>query len=224
MMIVQRNQVRSGGRRVGVAATVVGLVTLMLLTVGGLSFTAWAQPIDQTGTGDIPTTGGMRPGPVGPNPPTARRRGVLPVSIKIETAQVDSEVESVDIVNGVMQNPSTPYIVAWYRGTGKLGEKKNIVMSGHLDWYDVPVGVFYYLGDLHEGDKIEVTGSNGSTFTYSVEWVKTYDTASLDQATIDEIVGQTDSEKLTLITCAGTFDSGKGEYDTRFVVRATRED
>jgi Sortase domain len=214
MMIVQRNQAPSGRRR----------VTLMVLTAGGLSFTAWAQPIDQTGTGDIPTTGGMRPGPVGPNPPTARRRGVRPVAIKIETAQVDSEVEQVDIINGVMQNPSTPYIVAWYRGTGKLGEKNNVVMSGHLDWYDVPIGVFYFLGDLNEGDKIEVTGSNGDIYTYSVEWVRTYDVASLDQNAINEIVGATASEKLTLITCAGDFDSGAGEYDTRFVVRANRED
>jgi LPXTG-site transpeptidase (sortase) family protein len=221
-MIGQRNQAPIGRRRVGVAATVVGLVTLMMLST--LSFTAWAQPIDSTGTGEIPTTGGMRPGPVGPNPPTARRRGVRPVAIKIETAQVDSEVEQVDIVNGVMENPSTPEIVAWYRGTGKLGEKNNIVMSGHLDWYNVPIAVFHYLGDLQEGDKIEVTGSNGDTFTYTVEWVRTYDVASLDQSAIDEIVGQTDSEKLTLITCAGDFDSSAGEYDTRLVVRAERED
>jgi LPXTG-site transpeptidase (sortase) family protein len=222
MVIVQRNQAPAGGRRAGVAAAVVGLVALMVLT--NLTFTAWAQQIDETGNGEVPTTGGMRPGPVGQNPPTARRRGVLPVAIKIESAQVESEVEQVDIVNGVMENPSTPYIVAWYRGTGKLGEQNNVVMSGHLDWYDVPIGVFYYLGDLKEGDKIEVTGADDRTYTYAVEWVRTYDVASLDQNAIDEIVGKTDSEVLTLITCAGTFDSGKGEYDTRFVVRAKRED
>src|SRR5215207_2378723 len=135
-MIGQRNQAPMGRRRVGVTATVVGLVTLMMLST--LSFTAWAQPIDSTGKGEIPTTGGMRPGPVGPNPPTARRRGVSPVAIKIETAQVDSEIEHVDIVNGVMQNPSGPYIVAWYRGTGKLGERNNVVMSGHVDYYNAP--------------------------------------------------------------------------------------
>jgi sortase A len=113
--------------------------------------------------------------------------------------------------------------VAWYRTTGKLGEDNNVVMSGHLDWYDVPIGVFYYLGDLSKGDKINVTGSDGNTYTYSVEWVKNYDVASLDQATIDQIVGKTNTEELTLITCTGVFDSGKGEYDTRMVVRAKRE-
>jgi LPXTG-site transpeptidase (sortase) family protein len=224
MMFVQRNQVRAGGRRVGVAATIVGLVMLMVLAAGGLSFTAWAQSIDSTDTGEIPTTGGMRPGPVGQNPPTQRRKGVTPVAIKIETAQVNSEIEQVDIVNGVMQNPSGPYIVAWYRGLGKLGENKNIVMSGHVDYYNAPNAVFQYLGQLQEGDKIEVTGTNGDTYVYSVEWTKSYEVASLDQATIDEIVGDSDSETLTLITCTGTFDSNSGEYDTRLVVRAKRED
>jgi sortase A len=123
-----------------------------------------------------------------------------------------------------MQNPSGPYIVAWYRGTGKLGERNNVVMSGHVDYYNAPNAVFQYLGQLQEGDKIEVTGTNGDTYVYTVEWTKSYEVASLDQATIDEIVGETDSEKLTLITCTGTFDSNSGEYDTRLVVRAERED
>jgi sortase A len=221
-MIGQRNQAPIERRRVGVTATVVGLVMLMMLST--LSFTAWAQPIDSTGKGEIPTTGGMRPGPVGPNPPTARRRGVSPVAIKIETAQVDSEIEHVDIVNGVMQNPSGPYIVAWYRGTGKLGERNNVVMSGHVDYYNAPNAVFQHLAELQVGDKIEVTGANGDTYVYTVEWTKTYEVASLDQSAIDEIVGETNSEKLTLITCIGTFDPNEGEYDNRFVVRAERED
>jgi LPXTG-site transpeptidase (sortase) family protein len=224
MMIVHRNQTPSGRRRVGMAATIVGLIMLMVLAAGGLSFTAWAQSIDSTDTGEIPTTGGMRPGPVGQNPPTQRRRGVSPVAIKIETAQVDSEIETLDIVNGVMQNPSGPYIVAWYRGTGKLGERNNVVMSGHVDYYNAPNAVFQYLGQLQVGDKIEVTGTNGDIYVYIVEWVKNYPIASLDQAAIDEIVGETDSEKLTLITCSGTFDANSGEYDNRFVVRADRED
>jgi sortase (surface protein transpeptidase) len=214
---------RTDRRRFGASAMFVGLIALMLLAAGGQAFSARAEPIGATSKGDMPTTGGLRPGPVGQNPPTLRKKGVRPVAIKIEKAQVDSEVESVNIVNGVMENPSTPYIVAWYRGTGMLGEDNNIVMSGHLDWYDVPIGVFYYLGDLSQGDKIEVTGADGNTYNFSVDWVKNYDVASLDQSKIDEIVGKTDSEVLTLITCTGDFDSGQGQYDTRMVVRASPE-
>jgi LPXTG-site transpeptidase (sortase) family protein len=219
----RRYPMRSDRRRFGASAMFVGLIALMLLAAGGQAFSARAEPIGATSNGDMPTTGGLRPGPVGQNPPTLRKKGVRPVAIKIEKAQVDSEVESVNIVNGVMENPSTPYIVAWYRGTGMLGEDNNIVMSGHLDWYDVPIGVFYYLGDLNKGDKIEVTGADGNTYNFSVDWVKNYDVASLDQSKIDEIVGKTDSEELTLITCTGVFDSGQGQYDTRMVVRASPE-
>jgi len=207
----------------GMTALFASLVALMVIAAGGQAFSVLAAPIGSAGNGDTPTTGGLRPGPVGQNPPTLRKKGVRPVAIKIDKAQVDSEVESADIVDGVMQDPTTPYIVAWYRTTGKLGEDNNIVMSGHLDWYDVPVGVFYYLGDLSEGDKIQVTGTDGNDYIYKVDWVKNYDVASLDQDTINDIVGKTGTEELTLITCTGVFDSGKGEYDTRMVVRASRE-
>jgi sortase (surface protein transpeptidase) len=222
-MILRRNAKNTGPRRVGLTALLASLIALMLVAAGGQAFSVFAAPIGLTGKGDTPTTGGMRPGPVGQNPPTLRKKGVRPVAIKIPKAQVDSAVESVNIVNGVMENPTTPYIVAWYRGTGKLGEDNNIVMSGHLDWYDVPIGVFYYLGDLAQGDKIEVTGTDGNDYVYIVDWTKNYDVASLDQATINEIVGKTDTEELTLITCTGVFDSGKGAYDTRMVVRASPE-
>ena len=64
------------------------------------------------GKGDTPTYGGMRPGPLALPPPKVRRRpGVLPVAIRIPAAEVDSEVEAADIVDGVMQNPSGPWVV-----------------------------------------------------------------------------------------------------------------
>src|SRR4051794_15938540 len=121
-MILRRNAKNSSRRRAGLTAVLASLIALMLVAGGGQAFSVFAAPIDSTGKGDTPTTGGMRPGPVGLNPPTLRTKGVRPVAIKITKAQVDSEVESVNIVNGVMENPTTPYIVAWYRGTGKLGE------------------------------------------------------------------------------------------------------
>lgn len=219
----RRNPMRSDRRRVGATAVMVGLIALLVLAVSGQAFSAWAAPIGSAGNGDMPTTGGLRPGPVGQNPLPLRTKGVRPVAIKIDKAQVDSEVESVDIINGVMENPSTPYIVSWYRGTGKLGQASNVVMSGHLDWYDVPIGVFYYLGNLSHGDKIVVTGADGNDYDFVVDWVKNYPVATLDQAAINEIVGPTDSEALTLITCTGVFDSGQGQYDTRLVVRASRQ-
>lgn len=199
------------------------IMALLLLSVVALPFTADARaPIAPVGNGEVPTTGGLRPGPVGLTPPLPS--GVKPIGIRIERAKVDSQVEVQDILNGVMQNPSGPFIVSWYQGTGKLGQADNIVMAGHLDYWDVGQAVFYNLGKLKKDDVIEVTGDNNQTYRYKVEWVKNFKVAELDEKGVQEIVGSTPDEQLTLITCGGPFDYARGEYLERMVVRAARVD
>jgi LPXTG-site transpeptidase (sortase) family protein len=195
------------------------LVVLLALITLAVPAVAQEGEIAQK-VGEVPTTGGARPGPVNAQPPEiARRPGVVPIAIKIEKAQVDAQVEITDIVDGVMQNPTGPWVVAWYQETAKLGDLGNIVMAGHVDYWDVGPAVFWNLRDLQPKDRIEVTGENGKVFTYEVEWVKNYEA---DNAPIGEIVGQTDAESLTLITCGGDFNYDTGEYLERMVVRATR--
>lgn len=198
------------------------LVALTLLL--GLSATATAQSqIESTTVGEVPTTGGMRPGPIGLNPPRpSRPPGVEPRAIQIEGAQVDAEVEQIEIVDGVMQNPTGPWVVSWYKETARLGERGNVVMAGHLDYWDVGPAVFYQIGDLQQGDKITVTGDDDEVFTYQVEWLETVKTADLSTERIQELIGPTDGEALTLVTCGGEFDFANGEYLSRIVVRANR--
>ena len=179
-------------------------------------------PVDGNARGDMPTTGGMRPGPVGMNPTKMRRKGVTPVAMKIAKAQVDAQVEPQPIQDGVMLDPSGPYVVAWYEDTGKLGQETNLVFAGHLDYYNVGQAVFFHLGALVEGDEIQVIGENNETFTYVVEWTRNYTVDELDGNAIQEIVGKTKTESVTLITCGGPFDFNVGQYLERFVVRAKR--
>jgi LPXTG-site transpeptidase (sortase) family protein len=201
------------------------LTLLALLAVTGASFAAAAaaqEPVEASQLGEMPTEGGVRPGPIGDEPRQFRKRGVMPIAIKIEKAQVDAQVEQQEIVDGVMQNPSGPFIVSWYRETGRLGEEDNIVMAGHLDYWDVGEAVFYNVWKLKEGDEIEVMGEDDVLYRYEVEWLKSYTVADLDAKGVQEIVGNTKTEKLTLITCGGPFDYNAGEYLERIVVRATR--
>ena len=202
------------------------VVTPALIAAAGVATrgvtTTRAQPVESTERGDMPTTGGLRPGPVGMEPATARRKGVEPAQIKIEVAQVDSPVEVQPIIDGVMQNPSGPYVVSWYRGTGKLNEGNNIVMAGHLDYYDVGQAVFFHLGKLKEGDTIEVTGKDDQVYAYMVEWNQEYVLADLDAAQIQDLVGSKDEEVVTLITCSGAFDAEAQQYTQRRIVRAKR--
>jgi LPXTG-site transpeptidase (sortase) family protein len=172
--------------------------------------------------GEQPTTGGARPGPVNAVP-GLRSPGVLPVSLRIEAIELDATIEQQQIENGVMLNPSGPFVVAWYKETGRLGEQENnVVLAGHLDYWDVGPAIFYDLWKVEEGDRIEVIGKNGVVYVYAVEWVKAYKLDELDSATIQEIIGPTRNESLTLITCGGTFDYDTGEYEERIIVRANR--
>lgn len=207
------------------SARLLALLALLIASSLALPFTSSAkEPIDATQKGELPTTGGVRPGFVGSDPQPFRVRGVLPVAIKIDKAGVDAQVETQEIVDGVMLNPSGPYVVSWYRETGRPGELDNIVMAGHLDYWDVGQAVFYNLGTLKKGDTIEITGEDSTVYTYKVDWVRNYKVDDLDAKGVRNIVGQTDAEKLTLITCGGPFDYNRGVYLERMVVRASRVD
>jgi sortase (surface protein transpeptidase) len=81
--------------------------------------------------------------------------------------------------------------------------------------------VFYHVWELEEGDEIDVTGEDQNVYKYSVDWVRNYTIADLDAKGVQEIVGATKTEKLTLITCGGDFDYDKGEYKERIVIRSS---
>ncbi len=203
------------------------LAMLVLISMLAVTMTAAAQStIVSTSVGDIPTTGGMRPGPVGMQPPSGGiREGIEPTALRVEKAGIDAAVQPLDIIQGVMQNPSGPFVVGWYQQTAKPGGDGNAVMAGHVDYWNVGAAVFWELPPprqaLSEGDSIVVTGSDGSEYTYAVEWQKLYGLDELTVETINgEIVGPTDSPTLTLITCGGDFDPVSGQYTSRYVVRA----
>lgn len=180
------------------------------------------QSIGPRELGEQPTTGGSRPGPVNAVP-GLRKPGVLPVGLRIEAIELDATIEQQQIENGVMLNPSGPFVVAWYKETGRLGEaKNNVVLAGHLDYWDVGPAIFYDVWKLEQGDRIQVVGKNGVVFVYRVDWVREFQLEELDSATIQEIIGPTPLESVTLITCGGAFDYDTGEYESRIIVRGTR--
>ncbi len=116
-------------------------------------------------------------------------------------------------------------MVSWYKETGRLGELNNLVLAGHLDYWDVGEAVFFNVWRLEEGQIIQVLGQNDEVFEFEVNWVRNF---SVDELTPDviqeEIVGPTAIESITLITCGGPFDYQAGEYEERIVIRGTRVD
>lgn len=147
----------------------------------------------------------------------ANAHGVfIPTRISIPKLRVNSVIESVDVVDGVMGVPLNAWNVGWYPTMASPGEYTNVVMAGHRDWYGVGPAIFWDLHLLVPGDKIYVTGPDGKGATYVVN------SGWLVDAGIDAkaLISDTGYEALTLITCGGTWN-GK-EYSSRFVIRAER--
>jgi LPXTG-site transpeptidase (sortase) family protein len=179
-----------------------------------------SAPIISTRTGEVPSTGARRPGPFDQAPLQAvRPPGLTPVTLRVERAAIDAPIEPLLVVDGSMQDPTGPWAVAWYENLASLGEGGNVVMAGHIDYWNVGPAVFYSIDELVEGDEIDVVAEDGQTFTYAVEWVRQYDAENVP---LDEVVGSTNGESLTLITCGGTFDYATAHYLQRTVVRANQ--
>jgi hypothetical protein len=208
-------------------AVLAGTATLRFVTARAQDSTpaAVATPsagsgvIQPTGVGDVPSTGAKRPGPANVTLELLRTDVVAPVGLAIEAAGIDAGIETLRVVDGAMQDPTGPWVVAWYENLGSLGTSGNVVMAGHIDYWNVGPAVFYNLSTLEAGDEIVVTGDDGKAYPFAVESVRQYDSASIP---LDEVAGPTEEQSLTLITCGGAFDYTNGHYLQRTVVRANR--
>lgn len=180
---------------------------------------AGISAIRPTGVGDVPSTGASRPGPANIVQNRFSIEPVAPVGLSIESAGVDAGIERLRVVDGAMQDPSGPWEVAWYENLGGLGSIDNVVMAGHIDYWNVGPSVFYNLASVQPGDEIVVSGDDGKQYPFVVEWVRQFDSASMP---LDEVIGPTGGQSLTLITCGGAFDYVNGQYLQRTVVRANR--
>ena len=143
--------------------------------------------------------------------------GEQPVEVRIGAVKVVAKTETLETVDGAMQDPTTADRIAWYKDSSRLGIDGNVVLAGHLNYWGVPEGVFYHLAEVEVGDDIVITGDKGGLYYYRVTWVEQVDASS---AEIDDVVGPTDENSVTLITCGGTWNAKVQEYSQRTVVRA----
>lgn len=178
------------------------------LTIGTEST---GDPASPAGAGSPPTAI-QTPTPASPGVPIARI--VIP-AIGVNAPVV---VKSLD-PSGVMQAPDTPSDVAWYDFTELPGGGGNIVLAGHVDFAGVGPAVFWDLWRLGEGDIVQLHLVDGSIALYRVISSEIVEEAT---APVDQIVGPTPGEVVTLITCAGNYNPATGRYDQRLIVRAER--
>lgn len=141
-------------------------------------------------------------------------KGVNPARIAIPAIGVDAKVQHVGMIDGRPGVPSNWVDVAWYDLGTKPGGVGSAVIDGHVSSVNGPA-VFYRLDELHPGDDVIVTGTNGARLTFEVVQVVVY---PRDNAPLERIFGNFNTRVLNLITCAGLWNSEADTHQDRLVV------
>lgn len=156
------------------------------------------------------------PTPVPPPPDS------VPYQMIIDTIGVNAPVVAKGVdANNVPIVPLNSYQVAWYTFSSQPGNGGNAIFAGHVTWSGR--AVFYNLHQLAAGDTIRLVSQEGDEFTYTV--TESYLVGEHDQAAAAQVMGQTPTDVVTLITCDGDFyytgdPVFRGSYTQRRVVRA----
>jgi hypothetical protein len=201
-----------------------------LAGVAALPLVGRAQDADEAVIAEAPSFGVRRPGPVElAAAPLAKdvpqAKALVPVQMVVPNAGVDAPVETGTITpDGVMVDPSGPWVITWYDAIAAPGQGRNVVMAAHLDWWEVGPAVFWNVPSLPAGDLVSLSMEDGSHYDYAIEWSRLYHVATelTPEVIQTEVVGDTGRESLTMITCGGEFDPAAGEYLNRYVIRANK--
>lgn len=194
-----------------------GLAGVVLL-LGGAVFIGVALLSQQHAPAPATSAAGtIRPAAV--KGPSLRRS--LPVSVAIPAIGVQSSLLRLGLnPNGTIAVPSLATSAdeaAWYKYSVTPGQAGTAVIEGHVDSYLGPA-VFFRLGALRPGNRIDVTLADGITAVFRVTGVREYAKGKFPAKII---YGPANYAALRLITCGGTFDYATRHYLSSVVVFAS---
>ncbi|MFE7170795.1 class F sortase [Streptomyces sp. NPDC057616] len=197
-----------------ISNTAIGAVTVTALCAG-----AWLLTTDaRTHAPPQPSAAEARTGPGG-EPPAA---GALPPSppnrIRIPSIHVNAPLMGLALTrDGSLDVPpaAKPNLAGWYEAGTTPGERGTAVVAGHVDNADGPA-VFYDLGALRKGSRIEVDRRDGGTAVFSVDAVEVYDARHFPDR---KVYGPASRPELRVITCGGGYSRTTG-YQGNVVVFA----
>jgi sortase (surface protein transpeptidase) len=106
-------------------------------------------------------------------------------------------------------------LAGWYEAGTSPGERGTAIVAGHVDNAEGPA-VFYDLGSLRTGSKVEVDRLDGRTAVFTVDAVEVYDSRSFPDA---KVYGAARRPELRVITCGGGYSPTTG-YQGNVVVFA----
>lgn len=139
-----------------------------------------------------------------------------PSTLTIDTLGIEEEVFPIGLgEDGELLAPrgERANLPAWFDGSPTPGEAGPSVIEGHVTWGGEP-SIFFELGGLEPGDRVDVAREDGTTATFEV-----YDSArySKDEFPTLAVYGRTDGPELRLITCGGDLDEDGHHLDNTVV-------
>lgn len=198
------------------------------LILVGLSAVLWAL-VHQTGPPPAPATSVALPSPtpIATPPPSASAAPVVPalaasapVRIRIDSIDVDSPLHALGLNSDrSLQVPSGQRYdeAAWYEGSPTPGQVGPAVVEGHVTGSGGVASVFYELGDVDPGDRVEVDREDGRTAIFAMDRIAQYPKAELPKIAV---FGNSDRPELRLITCGGSYDPQTRRHQDNVVVYA----
>ena len=139
------------------------------------------------------------------------------VRLAIPAIKLDTPVQQGGIVEDAQGNPiweTRPFVAVHYGElTALVGQAGNAVIAGHVVTLNEG-NVFRFLYQLELDDQIQVWDDHDLERDYHVVDVKLVSPSDVS------VMDPTPDERLTLITCGGTFDPLKREFSDRLIVVA----
>ncbi|OWA03792.1 class F sortase [Streptomyces sp. CS113] len=197
------------------AVTAVALCSGAWLLLGGEHPDAPPQPsAAQAGTagqadrGDRGDRGAAAPA-LPPSPPDRVRIPAIGVDAPL-TGLGLTGTGSLDVPPAERKN-----LAGWYEAGTTPGETGTAIVAGHVDNAEGPA-VFYRLGALEKGARIEIDRRDGGIAVFTVDAVEVY---AADAFPDEKVYGAADRPELRVITCGGPYSRSTG-YQGNVVVFA----
>lgn len=150
--------------------------------------------------------------PVGVPVPRRLRIPALDVNTKVLPVGLDQHQN--------MEIPEDIRLVGWYDlGVAPGAERGSAVLVAHRDGRVQGRGVFYSIGNLKPGNRIEVTRDDESTVTYEVVASELISKKGFTKQA-PELFAIDGPHRLTLISCGGVYDRENGGYQANVIVTA----
>ncbi|MFC8821810.1 class F sortase [Streptomyces rochei] len=133
----------------------------------------------------------------------------VPDRVGIPAIQVDAPIMPVGLdAEGWVDAPppEDPNLAGWFTGAVTPGEKGTAVVVGHVDNQQGPA-VFYGLGALKKGNKVEVHRQDGKTAVFEIYGIEVF---AKDDFPGDRVYASKGGPELRVITCGGGFSKQNG--------------